>query len=475
MTITICSRFPIVLLSCAAVVVVLLVTVEASRPKPCQDSTRSTVAFAPTFQFHANFDKRIFKIRRRNHGISKHDCVVVKGSRERSRSMMMMRRRIPILHETDRLLVINKPPGISHHNDDRDEYDDDEYEMGIISLLRQQIEDDRQELQQKEETTTPPPFRLYGVHRLDRETSGILILAKDGDMASELSKAFRDKMVCKYYIGISSKKPQQKKQGWVKGFMQRSRAKSWILARTIPTSASTTSTTNKNSSSHSKENGSRTTQEDESDINDDDDTNEEQFKTNTNNQSLSSTIPKPSMAVTRFFTASLTVLNDRQASTTTIATADNEYVVTPKTCLLFRPYTGKTHQLRVAAKSVGLPLLGDPIYRDGTHRQQQPVVRQTVKDQTTTTTAATTTTKTKHYRMHLHASAIHIQLSNGPLTVWSPPPFDELWDTPSTTSSGTTTISQDNHSSFQELVQRLMEKYCEEPAILEVMKKMTTK
>lgn len=33
---------------------------------------------------------------------------------------------------------------------------------------------------------------------------------------------------------------------------------------------------------------------------------------------------------------------------------------------LLRPYTGRTHQLRVAMKSVGAPILGDPIYHAAT-------------------------------------------------------------------------------------------------------------
>lgn len=33
---------------------------------------------------------------------------------------------------------------------------------------------------------------------------------------------------------------------------------------------------------------------------------------------------------------------------------------------LLRPYTGRTHQLRVAMKSVGVPILGDPIYHAAT-------------------------------------------------------------------------------------------------------------
>ena len=30
--------------------------------------------------------------------------------------------------------------------------------------------------------------------------------------------------------------------------------------------------------------------------------------------------------------------------------------------LVFRPETGRTHQIRVAAKSLGSPILGDPLY-----------------------------------------------------------------------------------------------------------------
>ena len=61
-------------------------------------------------------------------------------------------------------------------------------------------------------------------------------MAKDQEMAAELSKAFREKKVDKYYVGISSKKPKMKKQGWVKGYMERSRNKSWILTRSSPKS-----------------------------------------------------------------------------------------------------------------------------------------------------------------------------------------------------------------------------------------------
>ena len=183
---------------------------------------------------------------------------------------------IPILLETDQVLVVNKPPGVAHH--------DSENELGILNLLRARME-----------SSSP---RIYGVHRLDRVTSGILVLAKSSTVAGSMQRMFREGKVIKYYVGLSSKKPK-KKQGLVEGGMVRGRRSSWFLTRAISSNDTTTTAT--------------------------------------------------PYAKTRFYTAGLGHLKSSS-------------VCEAKTMLLFRPYTGKTHQLRVASKSVGLPLLGDPIY-----------------------------------------------------------------------------------------------------------------
>lgn len=258
---------------------------------------------------------------------------------------------IDVLYEDYRILVINKPEGVPHH--------DGEGELGILSILRQSQASGKLNYQ----------GRLYGVHRLDRVTSGILMLAKDADMASTLTQAFREGMVTKYYVGVSAKRRSKKKQGWVKGNMVRGRRKSWYLTRGNGGDASNT-------------------------------------------------------AVTRFFTASLSSLWDSAAQDDTL----------PMTCLLFRPYTGRTHQLRVAAKSVGMPLLGDPIYKDGS-------------DSTTLTA-----------RTCLHASAIHVDLDDGPITIWSPPPFHHLWK------------GKEGKEEFDAFLVHLMRKHCDCDPLLAEMK-----
>ncbi len=83
-----------------------------------------------------------------------------------------------ILYEDDRCIVINKPPFISSL-DERDLTKD-----SVIRLAKDYHEDSQL------------------CHRLDKETSGVLLIAKDPDTYRELSMAFEDRMVEKVYHAI---------------------------------------------------------------------------------------------------------------------------------------------------------------------------------------------------------------------------------------------------------------------------------
>ena len=110
-----------------------------------------------------------------------------------------------ILQEFDDYLVINKPPGLAMHS---------ETGPGLIARLRKELE--------REE--------LYPVHRLDANTSGLLLVAKTAEANRELSLLFQEKQIEKLYLALVDKKPL-KSQGCVKGDMQKARAGSWRLAR----------------------------------------------------------------------------------------------------------------------------------------------------------------------------------------------------------------------------------------------------
>ncbi|MGF1755862.1 TIGR01621 family pseudouridine synthase, partial [Vibrio makurazakiensis] len=109
-----------------------------------------------------------------------------------------------ILYTHSDFLIINKHPGVSVHKDDGD------------TMLLQEV------------AKATGDSKLYLIHRLDKMTSGILILGRNSKAASELSQLFANRTVEKYYLAIGSKKPK-KKQGLISGDMERSRRSSWKL------------------------------------------------------------------------------------------------------------------------------------------------------------------------------------------------------------------------------------------------------
>ena len=122
---------------------------------------------------------------------------------------------------------------------------------------------------------------LYPVHRLDKLTSGLVIMAKTKAAAQAFQQAFEAHQIEKFYLALSHDKPR-KKQGLIKGDMAKGRRGSWKLLR-------------------SNENP----------------------------------------AQTQFFSYSI---------------GDG------LRCFMVRPLTGRTHQIRVALKSIGSPISGDSLY-----------------------------------------------------------------------------------------------------------------
>ena len=76
-----------------------------------------------------------------------------------------------VIFEDAQLLVLNKPTGIAVHSGSN-------LKFGVIEMLRQ---------------ARPDAEMLELVHRLDRETSGCLIIAKTLDTLNKLHQHFRDK------------------------------------------------------------------------------------------------------------------------------------------------------------------------------------------------------------------------------------------------------------------------------------------
>jgi 23S rRNA pseudouridine955/2504/2580 synthase len=85
-----------------------------------------------------------------------------------------------ILFEDDRILVVNKPAGMAVHGGSG-------VSFGVIETLR---------------VLRPETPGLELAHRLDRETSGCLIVAKRRSAVRALHQAFRDGSVEKHYLAL---------------------------------------------------------------------------------------------------------------------------------------------------------------------------------------------------------------------------------------------------------------------------------
>ncbi len=165
---------------------------------------------------------------------------------------------LKILFENEDFLLAAKPAGMNFHSEE---------EAGFVVQVKAAAGADE----------------LYPVHRLDKMTSGVVLLAKTKEAAQVFGEMFENRAVEKYYLAVSLRKPK-KKQGWIKGDMAKARRGDWKLLKTAQ-----------------------------------------------------------NPAVTRFVSAPL-----REG----------------ERAFLVKPYTGKTHQIRVALKSLGAPIAGDERYAD---------------------------------------------------------------------------------------------------------------
>ncbi|MEN4052379.1 MULTISPECIES: TIGR01621 family pseudouridine synthase [Sulfurimonas] len=166
-----------------------------------------------------------------------------------------------IIADEKDFVLFYKPAGMNFHCEDG--------EQGFVVLA--------QELLSTNE--------LYSVHRLDKMTSGLILLTKSSESANKFATMFEERKIEKFYLAISTRKPK-KKQGWIKADMVPSRRGSYKLLQT-----------------------------------------------------------KNNPAITQFLSTS---------------TRPNERL------FLIKPHTGKTHQIRVALKSIGAPVAGDIRYADAT-------------------------------------------------------------------------------------------------------------
>lgn len=112
---------------------------------------------------------------------------------------------LPIIYEDDDLVAVNKPAGVMTHPDGRttEETASDWFAKRYPASAEV---GETQRLPDGTERARPGI-----VHRLDRETSGVLVFAKTQDAHAFLKKAFQDRDAKKTYLAFVYGVPKEKK------------------------------------------------------------------------------------------------------------------------------------------------------------------------------------------------------------------------------------------------------------------------
>ena len=108
-----------------------------------------------------------------------------------------------VLFEDNHIIVINKPSGILVQGDKTGD-------THLVDLIKIYL---------KKKYNKPGDVFLGLVHRLDRPTSGVLILAKTSKSLIRLNKQFKDRKIKKKYLAITEKKQNKGKKtlrNWLK-------------------------------------------------------------------------------------------------------------------------------------------------------------------------------------------------------------------------------------------------------------------
>lgn len=103
---------------------------------------------------------------------------------------------IKIIFEDDYILVIDKPAGIIVNKSDTTKG-----EQTVQDWVESRIKNQESKIKYDKESDF---YKRAGiVHRLDKETSGILIIAKTSEAFSEMQRQFKERIVKKTYIALA--------------------------------------------------------------------------------------------------------------------------------------------------------------------------------------------------------------------------------------------------------------------------------
>ncbi|MFA6973642.1 MAG: RluA family pseudouridine synthase [Parcubacteria group bacterium] len=108
--------------------------------------------------------------------------------------------KVEIIHQDKNMVVINKPAGLSVHPISFEEKDT------LVNFLLGKFP----EIENVNDGSAGSQFRPGIVHRLDRDTSGVIVVARNQKTFDALKKIFQDREVSKKYVAIVFGKLEEK-------------------------------------------------------------------------------------------------------------------------------------------------------------------------------------------------------------------------------------------------------------------------
>lgn len=193
---------------------------------------------------------------------------------------------ISIIYQDNDLMVVDKPAGLLVHNPPN------HHDPSVIDFIVRHIPN-------VDKSNWPDPSRPGIVHRLDKDTSGLMIIAKNPDTLVKIQEQFKQRLVTKQYLALAYGEVNPR-QGSIVADISRHASKD--KQTTIP------------------------------------------------QQIDDETLDKISRGAIRTAHTDYEVLKSYQ------------YKKQPLSLVLAKPKTGRTHQIRIHLKHLGYPIIGDPMY-----------------------------------------------------------------------------------------------------------------
>ncbi len=124
--------------------------------------------------------------RKPSHSLKEGEIITVEIEKKRPFILKHHPMDIEIVHEDAHLMVVNKPSGLIVHPTETTE------ETTLVEGLLDKIEKD----------AFDDPFRPGIVHRLDKDTSGLLLVAKNQSVLNSLQESLKERDVNREYMAI---------------------------------------------------------------------------------------------------------------------------------------------------------------------------------------------------------------------------------------------------------------------------------